>query len=129
MAFLRNPSFETGIAPWQRENIPDAVGLVTFGGGLPRSGSSVLAAITNVAGGSIRQDFPCNAPSVFAFAWVRAWSIPAVAAQFTLWDGGTSISTFFTATEEWALITNTLGLSNPGQTRDVRFEIYIHTPN
>ena len=128
MAFLLNPSFEDGVGPWQPENIPNAVALTTFGGGLPRSGSFVLAALTNTAGGSFRQDFPCNNQSVFTFAWVRAWTDP-VAAQFTIWDGGRSISSFFTATQEWAFITNTLGLSNPGQMRDVRFEIYIHTPN
>jgi hypothetical protein len=127
MALLRNPSFEDGVAPWQPENIPNAVALQTFGGGLPRSGSFVLAAQTNTPGGSFRQDFPSNAPSVFAFAWVRAWMAP-VAAQFTLWDGGNSISAFFTATQDWSFITNTIGLANPGQQRQVRFEFYIHTP-
>ena len=128
MALLLNPSFETGVTPWQPENIPNAVGLVTFGGGFPRSGNWVLAAITNVNGGSFRQDFPCDAPSVFAFAWVRSWG-PPVNAEFVLWDGGNSIHVLFTATSDWSFITNTFELSNPGQVRQVRFEIYIHTPN
>jgi len=128
MAFLRNPSFEGGVAPWQPENIPNAVALTTFGGGLPRSGSSVLAAFTNTAGGSFRQDFPCSTPSVFAFAWVRAWTNP-VALTFAIWDGGNNISANFVVDTNWTFITNTIGLSNPGQTRDVRFEIYLQTPN
>jgi hypothetical protein len=115
MALLQNPSFESGVAPWQPENIPNAVGLQTFSGGLPRSGSFVLAAQTNTPGGSVRQDFPSNAPSVFAFAWVRAWTTP-VALTFALWDGGSSIAANFTATQDWSFITNTIALSNPGQT-------------
>jgi hypothetical protein len=96
---------------------------------LPRSGNNVLAAQTNVSGGSFRQDFPCNTPSVFAFAWVRGWGAP-VAGAFALWDGGNSISASFTAApQDWSLITNTFGLSNPGQIRQVRFEIYIYTTN
>ena len=129
MALLRNPSFETGVAPWQPENLPNAVALQSFTTGLARSGTTVLTAQTNQAGGSFRQDFPSNAPSVFAFAWVRASSTP-VLAQLTLWDGGTSISTFFAAdSQNWSFITNTIGLSNPGQVRQVRFEIYIFSVN
>src|SRR4051812_36820881 len=109
MALLQNPSFETGVPPWQPENIPNAVGLQTFSGGFPRSGGFVLAAQTNTSGGSVRQDFPSNAPSVFAFAWVSSWSTP-VAARLTLWDGGTSIDVPFTAptNPNWSFITNTM---------------------
>jgi hypothetical protein len=128
MALLRNPSFEVGVAPWQPENIPNAVGLQTFAGGLPRSGNNVLAAQTNVGGGSFRQDFGSNAASVFAFAWVRAWGLP-IQAQLTIWDGGENVSTPFTATQDWSFVTTTLQLTNPGQMRNVRFEIYLFTTN
>jgi hypothetical protein len=128
MALLRNPSFEEGIAPWQPVNIGNAVALQTFSGGLPRSGSFVLAALTNTANGSFAQDFPSAAPSVSAFAWVRAWTTPVVA-TLAIWDGGRNISTPFVATEDWTLITSTLDLSDPGQTRQVRFEIYLRTTN
>jgi hypothetical protein len=129
MAFMKNPSFEDGTqAPWQPENIPNAVSQQLFSGGMPKSGNNVLAVSTNISGGSIRQDFPCNAPSVFAYAWVRAWSTP-IAAQFTLWDGGREVSLQFTVGPNWEFITNTIGLSNVGTTRDVRFEIYIFTVN
>jgi|SRR5215471_18357469 len=128
MALLLNPSFEAGVAPWQPENIPNAVGLQTFTGGLPRSGSFVLAAQTNTPGGSFRQDFSSNASSVFAFAWVRAWTTP-VALTFAIWDlqPNTSIDANFTVTQDWTFITNTKALTNPGQARQVRFEIYIQT--
>jgi len=42
---------------------------------------------------------------------------------------GNSIAANFTATPQyWSFITNTIALSNPGQMRQVRFEIYIQTP-
>jgi len=130
MALLANPSFEDGVPPWQAVNIANAVSLNTFGGGLARSGGSVLAAFTTTPQASVAQDFQTNERSVFGFAWVRAWTNP-VSLVFAIWDldANRNVSASFTVDQNWTLITNTIGLRNPGAGRNVRFEFYLQTPN
>jgi hypothetical protein len=52
---------------------------------------------------------------------------PCIAGQLTFWDGGNNVSTGFWVDQNWTFVTSTMGLSNPGTTRQVRFEFYLFT--
>jgi hypothetical protein len=132
MSLLRNPDFESGLAPWEH----------LFGGSVDlkvigdthkaRTGSHYLSFRVNEAHTSVSQDIHhVTMPSVTALAYVRAESSP-VSGWLTIWDapGATNqknvSARILNVGQTWTQIVATLGRENPAS-GTVRIELYLDT--
>jgi hypothetical protein len=129
MSLLKNPDFEAGQAPWDRQNMPGAVDLeVIANKAVARTGSNYLQFRTAEAQGSISQDVTVTAPSVTAIAYVRAKDT-SVTGSLAIWDIGAnaSIDAPFTVGQTWTQIVVMLGMKSTGANRPIRIELYQDT--
>jgi hypothetical protein len=132
MSLLKNPDFETGQAPWDRNNNARAVDLeVIPDRTTARTGSSYLRFRTAVPDGSIAQSITVTAPlSVTAIAYVRAKDTD-VSGSLAIWDidANVQISAPFTVGQTWTQVVATLGMKSTGANHKITIEIYQDKPD
>ncbi|MBC9246535.1 hypothetical protein H4P12_07375 [Paracoccus sp. 11-3] len=157
MAYLRNSTFETGLAGWNRINGANQVTMAIINDGTARSGQNFLRAKSDVVDGSVGTDFaipstsgaqPAQADnamnfSVGALAYIRAApGGPPVQGHFKLWSLGlesrpeNSNGTNFRVGNDWSLIMCALDGTSYQYLRaenrygfpTIRVEFYLQTP-
>lgn len=157
MAYLRNSTFETGLAGWNRINGANQVTMAIVSDGTARSGQNFLRAKSDVVDGSVGTDFAISSSSgaqppqgvnsmnvsVAALAYVRAApGGPPVQGFLKLWSLGlegraeNNNGTRFIAGSDWTLVMCALdGTSHqylPAENRyafpTIRVEFYLQTP-
>jgi hypothetical protein len=132
MSLLKNPDFETGQAPWDRNNKPRAVDLeVILDKNIARTGSNYLQFRTAESNGSIAQSITVTAPlSVTAIAYVRAKDA-SVTGSLAIWDIDANVQTSapFTVGQTWTQVVAMLGMKSTGANHKITIEIYQDNPD
>jgi hypothetical protein len=128
MSLLKNPDFETGQAPWDRNNMPGGIDLeVIPDKRVARSGLNFLQFRTAESNGSIAQSITVTAPpSVTAIAYVRAKDAN-VSGSLAIWDIDANVTSSvpFTVGPTWTQVVVMLGMTSTGANHRIRIELYL----